>query len=99
MVKLILGRKILGHNKAKWGSTILMVERIVEQHPALKAMVHDPGTKINKKALETIESNLFTSSQITEIKKVIKALKPFVTATTDLCGDQYTTINEVSAIH
>ncbi|XP_033747166.1 zinc finger BED domain-containing protein 4-like [Pecten maximus] len=88
-----VGHKLIGDVPTRWNSTLAMLQRLIEQTPALMALASDE--QINKSALATIRNCVYTFDETALAEKVVSILEPFKKATEVVCAEKTPTINKV----
>ncbi|XP_033724920.1 zinc finger BED domain-containing protein 4-like [Pecten maximus] len=89
----LVGHKLIGDVPTRWNSTLAMLQRLIEQTPALMALTSDE--QINKSALATIRNCVYTFDETALAEKVVSILEPFKKATEVVCAEKTPTINKV----
>ena len=93
--RLLLPEKLCNHKllqdvQTRWNSSLDMLERLLEQCPAIHATLIDP---IFKKSFET--KSLFTTDDQTNVEAIIEFLQPFKGATIALSREDVPTLPAV----
>ena len=77
-------------------STHAMLDRILEQTPAIMAVVTDP--ELAKSASSTLKNYVFTFEESSLVQKLVDILKPFLMATQSVCADKTPTMHKIIPI-
>jgi hypothetical protein len=85
--------KLIQDVPTRWNSTLDMLQRLLDQTPAIISMVND--TKCTKASSEAIKNFSFNFQEQSVIQKIITVLEPFKKATTILCADINPTMQKV----
>jgi hypothetical protein len=93
--KLLLDDTVVGHKlimdcPTRWNSTHDMLSRLLEQTPAIMAVISDP--KLTKNAATVLKNCVFSFEDQSILERVVEILAPFLKATKSVCGDQAPTI-------
>ncbi|XP_053403224.1 E3 SUMO-protein ligase ZBED1-like [Mercenaria mercenaria] len=88
-----VGHKLIADVSTRWNSSLAMLERILEQLPALMAVATDES--VSKSARTTLQNCLFTFDETLIAEKVVMLLEPFQKATEVVCAEKVPTINKV----
>lgn len=99
--ELLLGRSLIGHKLiidvvTRWNSTLYMLRRVIEQTPALMALISDPS--LTKTASTTLKNCVFSFEEQTLVEALICLLGPFEKATTIIRADKSPTMHKVLTI-
>ena len=86
------GHKLINDVQTRWNSTLDMLQRLVEQTPALHAAVMDPKLGSRYKDLKT---KIFSFEEQAEVENLIEVLIPFKKATEILSADKNITVHKV----
>lgn len=78
----------------RWNSAFEMVERFLEQQPAITAALLSPEVRKNEKDLCTL-----SESDISNAEEVIRALKPMQVATSVMCEESNPTLSVIAPLH
>lgn len=87
------GHRLLNDVPTRWNSTLLMLERLVEQMPALMAVAIDEN--VSKSIRTTVQNTVFSFEETSIVEKVVDLLTPFLRATEIVCSETNPTINKV----
>lgn len=80
--------KLLIDVETRWNSTLIMLERFLEQEPAVSPVLYISGKQDDR-------SMVFTENETTVIKKVTIVLKPFDTVTKYVSAEKHPTASIV----
>lgn len=81
-------RSLLQDVATRWNSTYDMLDRLVEQTPAVHAVLLDPAIKGTK----AIQGYIISANDQIKVEKVLDFLKPFYTLTTALSSETKSTL-------
>lgn len=87
------GHKLIQDVPTRWNSTYCMLDRLLEQTPAILATISDPN--INKQAACTIKNCVFSFDEQLVVEKLVKILEPFLKATQSVCADRSPTLHKI----
>lgn len=87
------GHKLIQDVPTRWNSTYLMLERLLEQTPAVMATISDPN--INKQAASTLKNCVFSFDEQLVVEKLVTILEPFLKATKSVCADRSPTMHKI----
>ncbi|XP_033725237.1 zinc finger BED domain-containing protein 1-like [Pecten maximus] len=87
------GHRLLNDVPTRWNSTLLMLERLIEQMPALMAVASDEN--VSKNIRTTLQNTVFSFEETSIADKVMALLTPFLRATEIVCSESNPTINKV----
>ncbi|XP_069104543.1 E3 SUMO-protein ligase ZBED1-like [Argopecten irradians] len=91
-----VGHKLIADVQTRWNSSLAMLERILEQIPALMAVAVDE--KISKSVKTTLKNTVYTFEETAIVERLVTLLKPFLKATEIVCGEMSPTITKVLPI-
>ena len=91
-----VGHKLINDVVTRWNSTYDMLARLLEQGPAILAVLTDPS--LSKAAAGTLKNLVFTFDDQTVVENLAHVLKPFLSATRSLCADKTPTLQKVMPI-
>lgn len=78
----------------RWNSALDMLERFLEQQPAISAALLAPEVRRNEKDLCTLKEE-----DITDAEDVVRALKPMKTATQAMSEEKTPTLSVIAPLH
>lgn len=87
------GHKLIADVQTRWNSTLMMLERLLEQMPVLMAVATDDT--VSKTARTTLQNCIFSFDEVSVAEKLVNLLEPFKKATEVLCSEKIPTINKV----
>lgn len=73
------GHKLIMDFPTRWNSTYSMLERLLEQTPAIMAVISDSSCA--KAAANTLKSYAYSFDELSLVERLAAALKPFMKAT------------------
>ncbi|XP_069107962.1 E3 SUMO-protein ligase ZBED1-like [Argopecten irradians] len=88
-----IGHKLITDVVTRWNSTLDMLERLLEQMPALMAVATDESA--SKHIKTTVQNCLFTFEESLLAERIVTLLRPFQKVTTIVCSEKTPTINKV----
>ncbi|KAK9961837.1 hypothetical protein ABG768_007237 [Culter alburnus] len=78
----------------RWNSALEMLERFLEQQPAISAALLSPDVRRNEKDLCSLKEE-----DITDAEDVVRALKPMKTATQVMSEEKCPTLSVIAPLH
>lgn len=72
----------------RWNSSLDMIERYLEQQPAVAAALLSADVRRNAREMDTLDG-----SDISDAEDIVRLLKPLKTATTVLCDEKNPTVS------
>lgn len=78
----------------QWNSALEMLERFLEQQPAISATLLSPEVRRNEKDLCSLKEE-----DITDAEDVVRALKPMKTATQAMSEGKSPTLSVIAPLH
>ena len=78
----------------RWNSALEMLERFLEQQPAISAALHSPEVRRNESDLCSLKEG-----DITDAEDVVRALKPMKTATQVMSEEKSPTLSVIAPLH
>lgn len=78
----------------QWNSALEMLERFLEQQPAISAALLSPEVRRNEKDLCSLKEE-----DITDAEDVVRALKPMKTATQAMSEGKSPTLSVIAPLH
>ncbi|KAM8732866.1 E3 SUMO-protein ligase ZBED1-like [Acanthopagrus schlegelii] len=78
----------------RWNSALEMLERFLEQQPAISAALHSPEVRRNEADLCSLKEG-----DITDAEDVVRALKPMKTATQVMSEEKSPTLSVIAPLH
>lgn len=88
-----VGHKLVQDVATRWNSTYLMLNRIMEQIPAIMATVTDPT--LSKSAASSLKNYVYSFEEQTTVEKLVEVLQPFYMATNIISADRTPTMQKV----
>ena len=89
----VIGHKLMADVPTRWNSSLDMLERILEQMPAIMAVASD--TKLSKSLSENVRSSCLSFDEQSDVENLIEVLTPFKRATIILCAENCPTMIKV----
>ncbi|XP_041822861.1 E3 SUMO-protein ligase ZBED1-like [Melanotaenia boesemani] len=86
--------KLITDISTRWNSAYDMVERFLEQQPAVTAALLSPDVRKKEKDIST-----FTESDISNAEEFIRALKPVKVATSVMSDENNPTVSVIAPLH
>ncbi|CAM4275828.1 unnamed protein product [Leuciscus chuanchicus] len=78
----------------RWNSALEMLERFLEQQPAISAALLSPDVRRNEKDLSSLKEE-----DISDAEDVVRALKPMKTATQVMSEEKCPTLSVIAPLH
>lgn len=87
------GHKLIMDCPTRWNSTYSMLERLLEQTPAIMAVISDSSCA--KAAANTLKFYAYSFDELSLVERLAAALKSFMNATNCVCGDKSPTLHKI----